>query len=168
VAGPNRENTVILRGDDVMMRKAWWLASLSLAAFIGPGCGGEGGDTAAPGTGEVTPGTTGTDTGTDVEATPAPEPSADAATDTEGGAEAAAAEVTLSEDEIANIEQLPAEDQALALAQKVCPSSDMPLGSMDVPIKVTVGDKSIFACCSGCEDDIKAHFDEYLAKLSTE
>lgn len=60
--------------------------------------------------------------------------------------------------------KLPEGDRELALAQKVCPVSGEPLGSMGAPIKVTVDGRHLFVCCKGCEEDAKKNFDEYLAK----
>jgi hypothetical protein len=57
------------------------------------------------------------------------------------------------------------EDRALAKKQKICPVSDEPLGSMGVPIKVTVKDREVFLCCDGCKEAIEENPDEYLAKL---
>ena len=62
------------------------------------------------------------------------------------------------------------EDHELAEAQKICPVSGQPLGSMGTPLKVTVtaGDGSqrdVFLCCAGCEGAIKGDPDTYLAKL---
>ncbi len=56
-------------------------------------------------------------------------------------------------------------DRALAQKQKVCPVSGEPLGSMGTPYKVTVKGRDVFLCCKGCEGEIKANPDEYLAKL---
>lgn len=143
-----------------MQRKTWWTAAVALTAVIGiGGCGGEGetaGDVeiaAPPEAVDVTPAT--------------PDAIDDDATPAEVG-ETSAVEVKLSEDEIAQIEKLPAEEQVLALAQKVCPSSDEPLGSMGEPIKVSVGGKTIFACCKGCEEDIQTNFESYITKLGVE
>lgn len=61
--------------------------------------------------------------------------------------------------------KLSPEDQALAEKQKVCPVSGEPLGSMGTPVKITVKDREVFLCCSGCEDAIKKEPDKYLAKL---
>jgi hypothetical protein len=61
----------------------------------------------------------------------------------------------------AALAKLPAEDQTQAKAQAVCPVSKVPLGSMGVPIKVTVGDKHVFICCAGCEKDARENIDEY-------
>lgn len=57
------------------------------------------------------------------------------------------------------------EDRAVAEKQKTCPVSGEPLGSMGTPYKVTVQDREVFLCCDGCEEEIKAHPDQYLAKL---
>jgi hypothetical protein len=57
------------------------------------------------------------------------------------------------------------EDRRLVLAQKVCPVSEEPLGSMGAPIKVTVNGRHLFICCKGCEDSAKEKFEEYYAKL---
>jgi hypothetical protein len=56
-------------------------------------------------------------------------------------------------------------DQKLAEAQKICPVSEQPLGSMGTPIKVVDGDRQLFVCCEGCVDKAKESFDEYLSKL---
>ena len=56
-------------------------------------------------------------------------------------------------------------DRAIADAQKVCPVSGEPLGSMGVPVKVTVKDRDVLLCCEGCKDAILDDPDTYLAKL---
>ena len=60
---------------------------------------------------------------------------------------------------------LSAEDAKLAKAQEICPVSDEQLGDMGAPIKVMVGDKPVFICCSSCKKDLLADPDKYLAKL---
>lgn len=57
------------------------------------------------------------------------------------------------------------EDHAAAEKQGTCPVSGGALGSMGTPIKVTVKDRDVFICCSGCEEKLKADPDTYLAKL---
>ena len=57
------------------------------------------------------------------------------------------------------------ERRTAALAQKVCPVSDEPLGSMGTPPKVTIDGQDVFLCCEGCEEELKSNPDEYLAKL---
>jgi hypothetical protein len=86
-----------------------------------------------------------------------------------------AAEKTTSENEAekvsANAEipegiaELSPEDQKLALAQKICPVSGEPLGSMGKPPKITLEGTEIFLCCKGCEGDAMADPKGTLAKL---
>ncbi len=56
-------------------------------------------------------------------------------------------------------------DRASALAQKDCPVSGEPLGSMGTPLKLQVNDQSIWICCDGCEGKLKKDPDKYLAKI---
>ncbi len=53
------------------------------------------------------------------------------------------------------IGQLPLEDQATALAQKTCPVTGGKLGAMGKPIKVDLGNRSVFVCCPGCVEELK-------------
>lgn len=82
-----------------------------------------------------------------------------------------AAGVTLSDDEIAAIQKLPEADRGAALAQKVCPvgadENDVPnhLGGMGTPVKQEVKGRTVFLCCKGCIEELKADPDKYLAKL---
>lgn len=76
-----------------------------------------------------------------------------------------AAAAVLSDEEIAEIKKLPAEDQDLALAQAVCPVSDENLGSMDVPLKVSAEGREFFICCKGCEKKVKSDPKGVLEKL---
>jgi YHS domain-containing protein len=73
----------------------------------------------------------------------------------------------LSDEEIAEIKKLPAEDQKIALAQMVCPVSGDHLGeaNMGAPIKQVVDGKTFFLCCAGCEKEVKADPKGVLAKL---
>lgn len=64
--------------------------------------------------------------------------------------------------------KLPEADRALAEQQKVCPVSEEPLGAMGTPIKLTVGDQTVFICCDGCRATIEAEPEKYLAKLKSE
>jgi hypothetical protein len=61
--------------------------------------------------------------------------------------------------------KLSAEDRKLAMAQKVCPVTGEPLGSMGPPLKVTVDGKSFFICCEGCREEAENNFAEHLAKV---
>jgi hypothetical protein len=53
----------------------------------------------------------------------------------------------------------------LAKAQRVCPITDEPLGSMGVPPKLTIQGQPVFLCCDGCEKDALANADKTLAKV---
>lgn len=65
----------------------------------------------------------------------------------------------------ANLAQLNPEDRALAEAQGHCAVEPKnPLGSMGVPIKVTLKDQPVFLCCDGCEVRARAHADRTLAR----
>jgi hypothetical protein len=68
-------------------------------------------------------------------------------------------------EERANVEQLPAEDRELALQQRICPVTEMPLGSMGVPVKMNVQGRTVFLCCEGCEDSVKEDPAGMLKKL---
>jgi hypothetical protein len=61
--------------------------------------------------------------------------------------------------------KLSPEDRALAEAQKTCPVTGELLGSMGVPIKVTVEGRDAFVCCEGCVDELKNNFAKYEDKL---
>lgn len=56
----------------------------------------------------------------------------------------------LSDDQLKNIDQLPGDDRAAAKAQNLCPVMGVPLGSMGVPVKITLRGKPVFLCCKGC------------------
>jgi YHS domain-containing protein len=68
-------------------------------------------------------------------------------------------------DETPGLAQLSVEDRVLAEKQKVCPVSGEPLGAMAKPVKITVKGKTVFLCCSGCEEAVRKDPDKYLAKL---
>lgn len=68
-------------------------------------------------------------------------------------------------DIVAAFAELSTEDQALAGKQKICPVTGELLGSMGAPIKVDVKGQPVFICCEGCQEDLLAKPDEYLAKL---
>ncbi|WP_417849341.1 efflux RND transporter periplasmic adaptor subunit [Thalassoglobus sp.] len=68
---------------------------------------------------------------------------------------------------LAEIRQLSQQDQEVALAQMICPITDMKLGSMGIPQKVMVKGQSVFICCEGCRDGLLEDPDLYLDKLHT-
>jgi hypothetical protein len=61
--------------------------------------------------------------------------------------------------------ELSASDRAAAEKQRVCPVSGEVLGAMGKPYKVTVKGQTVFLCCSGCEKELMANPDKYLAKI---
>lgn len=71
-----------------------------------------------------------------------------------------------SAEELANLEQLASEDQELAKQQKTCPVSGMNLGSMGKPFKLVVAGRTLFLCCQGCEEAVKADPAAALQKLT--
>jgi Cu(I)/Ag(I) efflux system membrane fusion protein len=68
----------------------------------------------------------------------------------------------------AELDKLSANDRILAERQKVCPVTDIPLGSMGAPIKVMVEDRPVFICCEGCRKRLLAESAKYLAKFKEE
>ena len=71
----------------------------------------------------------------------------------------------LTDKEMGNVKKLAADDQAIALAQVVCPVSGGHLGSMGTPLKQEVDGKAFFLCCDGCVDKVKEDPKGVLAKL---
>jgi Cu(I)/Ag(I) efflux system membrane fusion protein len=69
-------------------------------------------------------------------------------------------------DDLKNIEQLPEADRKLALAQRICPVTGAALGSMGVPVKITLRGQTVFLCCQGCIGKAKRSPDEMLKKLA--
>ncbi len=72
----------------------------------------------------------------------------------------------LTDEELAQIKELPPADQAIAIKQAVCPVSGHHLGGdMGKPIKVTAEGRTFFICCEGCQDDVKKDAKSVIAKL---
>jgi Cu(I)/Ag(I) efflux system membrane fusion protein len=82
------------------------------------------------------------------------------------------AAATPADDEAADIAKaialLPEAERHVALAQKICPVGDGPLGSMGMPYKVTVSGRDVYLCCEGCKESIEKDPDKYLAKLDAQ
>ena len=57
------------------------------------------------------------------------------------------------------------DDGAVIAAQKLCPVTGEPLGSMGAPVRVAVAGKAVFVCCKGCEKPLLRSPAEYLARL---
>ncbi len=51
-------------------------------------------------------------------------------------------------------------------AQKVCPVSGLPLGSMGRSIPVTIGSQTVYVCCKGCINALQSTPDKYLVTAS--
>lgn len=62
---------------------------------------------------------------------------------------------------------VPASEMQLAGAaiarQKICPVSGKPLGSMGQPVSVDVAGQSVYVCCAGCVDAVKAEPAKYAS-----
>lgn len=127
------------------IRKSCW-ALLAVAAFF-VGC-----DTPAPPSPVVGPGPS----------EPASNPAAKPA---EAEKKVDAKDVKLTDVEVAEIKKLPEAEQTAAMEQKLCPISGDHLGSMEVPIKVTLKDQAVYLCCAGCKKKAEAEPEATLAKL---
>lgn len=57
-------------------------------------------------------------------------------------------------------------DQAAIAKQKTCPVTGLELGSMGTPVKLLVGDKSLYLCCQGCVGKVKAHPENYITRAT--
>jgi YHS domain-containing protein len=77
----------------------------------------------------------------------------------------AAAAVKLSDDELKGIKELPADEQAAAIAQAECPVSSEHLGAMGKPLKVAAEGRTFYLCCKSCEKEVKADPKAVFAKL---
>jgi YHS domain-containing protein len=75
------------------------------------------------------------------------------------------ASATATTEELSGLAELSAEDRELAIKQRICPVSGDALDAMGKPFKTLVNGKTVFLCCSGCEADLKADPEKYLAKL---
>ena len=80
-------------------------------------------------------------------------------------AEAKPKDSAASSEVAAALAKLSEEDLALAEKQRICPVTEVPLGSMGVPIKVDVGGRTVFICCGGCREPLLNDPDKYLAIL---
>jgi hypothetical protein len=63
------------------------------------------------------------------------------------------------------LSQLSPDDRARAIAQKDCPVTGQPLGSMGKPFRLVLEGKPVFLCCKGCEAALRRKAGEYLSKL---
>ena len=51
---------------------------------------------------------------------------------------------------VGSAQELSKRDQLRIAVQGICPISGQQLGSMGTPIKVKVGEETVFLCCNGC------------------
>ncbi len=65
----------------------------------------------------------------------------------------------------ADLARLNAADQRLARAQKLCPMTGEPLGSMGVPVKIVLRGRPVFLCCKGCVEDAEKDPAKTLARV---
>jgi YHS domain-containing protein len=73
-----------------------------------------------------------------------------------------------SADATKGLAELSDEDRAAAEKQRVCPVSGEALGTMGKPYKVALKGRTVFLCCSGCEEDLTKNPDKYLAKIDAD
>ncbi len=66
----------------------------------------------------------------------------------------------------ANLAKLDAQDRKLAELQSVCPITGDPLGSLGVPVTITLKGQPVFLCCEDCIEKAKAAPDRTLAKIN--
>ncbi|MGD0655692.1 MAG: efflux RND transporter periplasmic adaptor subunit [Thermoguttaceae bacterium] len=66
----------------------------------------------------------------------------------------------------ANLAKLPPEDQKPAAEQKFCPITGALLGSMGVPVKITLKGQAVFLCCPGCVGEAKKDPEKTLQKIA--
>jgi hypothetical protein len=76
-----------------------------------------------------------------------------------------AAEPTAQSEIELELAKLSPADRELALAQKICPISDEPLGSMGKPLKIEQDGRVLFICCAGCEEDVQKDFEGNFKKV---
>ncbi len=67
--------------------------------------------------------------------------------------------------ELKNIAKLAPEDQDLAIAQRLCPVTGEPLGSMGVPLKVELAGTKVFLCCKACVKRAEANVTKVLEAI---
>jgi hypothetical protein len=69
-------------------------------------------------------------------------------------------------EDLKNIGQLPEADRQLARVQRLCPITGAALGSMGVPVKITLRGQPVFLCCKGCIAKAKKDPEGTLKKLA--
>jgi Cu(I)/Ag(I) efflux system membrane fusion protein len=74
---------------------------------------------------------------------------------------------SLAEEIRASMALLNASDRPLAEAQRLCPVTGQPLGSMGAPAKVMIQGQAVFLCCDGCDNRALADPAKTLSKLQS-
>lgn len=64
-----------------------------------------------------------------------------------------------------NLAKLSDADRKIAEEQRICPIEDEPLGSVGVPIKLTIKGKPVFICCKSCKEAAEKDPEKTLAKV---
>ncbi len=57
---------------------------------------------------------------------------------------------------LAGLDKLTADDRKRAVAQRLCPVQEKPLGLMGKPVEVPLSGGTVFVCCASCVDDAAA------------
>ncbi len=83
-----------------------------------------------------------------------------------GAAQSSPASVATARDEPRD--PLTPADRAAIARQKICPVTREPLGSMGDPVRIAIGGRTIYLCCSGCTAAIKKNPSKYLGNLGPE
>jgi membrane fusion protein, copper/silver efflux system len=65
----------------------------------------------------------------------------------------------------AGLDKLTPEDRKRAVAQRMCPVQEKPLGLMGKPVEIKLDGAAVFLCCASCEDEAKADPKEMLKKV---
>lgn len=66
---------------------------------------------------------------------------------------------------VAGLNKLAPDDRKRAVAQRLCPVQNKPLGLMGKPVEIKFDGTAVFLCCASCEDDAKAAPKEMLNKV---
>jgi hypothetical protein len=66
---------------------------------------------------------------------------------------------------LAVLDKLTPDDRKRAVAQRLCPVQEKPLGLMGKPIEITLNGVKVFLCCASCADDAKADPKGMLKKV---
>lgn len=66
----------------------------------------------------------------------------------------------------ASLKKLSPEDKKLAQAQRFCPIRNDLLGSMGVPVKLTIEGVLVFICCKGCVAEAQRNPEETISKVN--